>query len=69
HEHVNLEIPYIDLTDLSPSDKDARILHFSQREVSIPFDLLNEPVIRFAIFKISNSETALVITAHHIVCD
>ena len=69
HEHVNIEIPIIDLTDLSPSDKDARILHFSQREVSIPFDLMKGHVIRFAIFKISNSDTALVITAHHIVCD
>ncbi|HNF33035.1 MAG TPA: condensation domain-containing protein, partial [Bacteroidia bacterium] len=69
HEHVNIEIPFIDLTDLSPTDKDARILHFSQREVSIPFDLMNGPVIRFAIFKISNADTALVITAHHIVCD
>ncbi|HOM90804.1 MAG TPA: condensation domain-containing protein, partial [Bacteroidia bacterium] len=69
HEHVNIEIPFVDLTDLSPTDKDARILHFSQREVSIPFDLMNGPVIRFAIFKISNADTALVITAHHIVCD
>ena len=66
---VKLEIPVIDLTDLNPSEKKNRISHFAQREAEIPFDLATGPVIRFAIFKISSSETALTFTAHHMVCD
>lgn len=68
-EDVTIDIPVIDLTSLRPDEKKGRIKHFSQREVEIPFNLAEGPVIRFAIFKISSAETALIVTAHHIVCD
>lgn len=66
---VEIPVPVIDLTDINPEEKQKRLNHFTSREVEIPFDLVNGPVIRFAIFKIGLAETALVITAHHIVCD
>jgi amino acid adenylation domain-containing protein len=68
-DHVNLDIPIIDLSDLSNDEKQKRLKHYIQREVEIPFNLEQGPVIRFAIFKLGSLHTALVITAHHIVCD
>jgi amino acid adenylation domain-containing protein len=68
-EHVKIEIPFLDFTDLSEEDKLHRVKHFTTREVEIPFDLKSGPVIRFAIIKLKQEEHLLIITAHHIVCD
>lgn len=59
------------ITDASqgngPSDE---ILNaYLQADATTPFDLVEGPPIRARLFKLSEATHALVLTAHHIICD
>ena len=46
------------------------VLHvYLRTDASTPFDLVEGPPIRARLFKLSPISHALVLTAHHIVCD
>ncbi|MGD8828736.1 MAG: condensation domain-containing protein, partial [Gammaproteobacteria bacterium] len=40
-----------------------------QHEVSTPFDLVHGPLIRFRIAVLGPTEHAVLVTAHHVICD
>ena len=42
---------------------------YLQADASTPFDLVEGPPIRARLFKLSETDHALVVTAHHIICD
>src|SRR6202012_4817683 len=42
---------------------------YNTRLVSKPFDLVNGPLFKAAIFKYSENEHLLTFVVHHIVCD
>ena len=48
---------------------DSAIDCLVKNEVAAPFDLSNLPLIRVKIFRISNNESLLLITMHHIITD
>ena len=48
---------------------DAALATFIERDAGTPFDLVNGPVIRPCLLRLSGQSHVLVITAHHIVCD
>jgi hypothetical protein len=65
----NYDFPFVDLTDLSATDKDAKLNDILVKEVTVPFDLEHGPLFQVKIIKMATSEFKLVITGHHIVLD
>ncbi len=65
----HLETPLIDLTDLNPIDRQAKLAELVEREVRQPFDLEHGPLFRSQIIKLGDVEHRAILSAHHIVCD
>ena len=59
------------MTDLSQGETSSEgvLTAYLQAEASRPFDLVEGPPIRARLFKLSDASHALVLTAHHIICD
>jgi len=58
--------------DFSALTGDARELHWSQvkeDEARTPFDLVNGPLLRLHLARLSADRHELLFTAHHLVCD
>jgi amino acid adenylation domain-containing protein len=51
------------------ADVDDRLISFYEQDASTAFDLVNGPLVRTNIIRVSDDEVIFVITAHHIVCD
>lgn len=69
YENVAIPLKYSDLTGLSADEQDKVIEGYSKQEAATAFDLLNGPLIKFALFKTNNHEGLLHINAHHVICD
>ncbi|MBV2186171.1 MAG: amino acid adenylation domain-containing protein, partial [Rhizobium sp.] len=63
----NLELPVLDLTQ--EDDGGAILRDLIATEAHIPFDLVNGPLARATLVRLSGDRHAFVFTAHHIVCD
>lgn len=68
-ESIVLDIPVVDLSAGTDGEKAAAIEATTQRVVRTKFDLDAGPLIRAELLQLSAQDHALVITAHHIVCD
>jgi amino acid adenylation domain-containing protein len=66
---ANVDIPLEDLSSLAPAERDARMRSAIDSEGRTPFDLVNGPVLRLALFRLEPESHAMVFTSHHIVCD
>jgi len=69
NKELPLHISFADLSTQNPDQQQSYITEFSKKDAEAPFDLLNGPLFRFAVFKISEKEHYLKISAHHIICD
>lgn len=69
YKALPLNLLYEDLSDIEPDLQRSRITEFAKKDADTSFDLLNGPLFRVALFKLSETEHSLKITAHHIVCD
>jgi amino acid adenylation domain-containing protein len=63
-----LSCPVIDLTQ-GEGSPDGVLTAYLRADASTPFDLVEGPPIRARLFKLSETAHALVLTAHHIICD
>jgi hypothetical protein len=66
---LKLEIPLIDLTSLGAGQQRARMEQFKEEDARIAFDLIHGPLVRAKLIRLADRKHALVITAHHIICD
>ena len=58
------------ITDAARDGSPDGVLNaYLQTDASAPFDLVDGPPIRAHLFKFSETSHALVLTAHHIICD
>jgi amino acid adenylation domain-containing protein len=59
------------ITDISQGEgaPDGILAAYIHADASTPFDLVEKPPIRAQLFKLSETAHALVLTAHHIICD
>ena len=59
------------ITDISQEEgsPEGVLTAYLQADASTPFDLVEGPPIRAQLFKLSETAHALVLTAHHIICD
>lgn len=67
HKESRVDYKVSDLRGIHPQDKIVEAEKL--RETSVPFDLLQGPLIRFHLLILSEESYALLITGHHIILD
>ena len=68
-KNVFCEMPLTDLSHLAEADREAEAQRILKREVRIPFDLSQGPLIRAVLVRLCEQEHLLLVTMHHIVTD
>lgn len=66
-DSVNFRMAYDDLRDQSDPEKEAKEL--IEKEIFIPFDLLNDSMIRARLLRLTENKFVLIYVLHHIVSD
>ncbi|MEH2220998.1 MAG: amino acid adenylation domain-containing protein [Nostoc sp.] len=68
-DSLTLSVPIVDLTKLPASEREIACQQLATTEANRPFDLVNSPLIRASVVKLTEVEHALVLTIHHIIFD
>jgi len=63
------ELPLIDLTDLPEAERERAAMAAAAEEAARPFDLVQGPLIRAVLLRLSPEDHLLTLTLHHIVSD
>ena len=66
---VMIELPVIDLSELSAGERERQGQWWAQREAGQPFDLGVGPLLRARLLRFAEDESVLLICVHHIVSD
>lgn len=66
NKEQSIDILEFECTEQSPEQFLSNIIN---EEVSTPFNLETDQLVRFRIVKKNDLETVLIVTAHHIICD
>ena len=66
---LELDLPVDDLRSHSPADFEAAYRKISNTETTAPFDLARGPLVRLRLVRLTQNESALLLTLHHIVAD
>ncbi|MBN9681067.1 MULTISPECIES: non-ribosomal peptide synthetase [unclassified Corallococcus] len=69
HAHVPFELPEVDLSNLSPTARDAEVHQLAKQEARAPFSLAQGPLLRGRLLRLGTDEHVLLLTLHHIVAD
>lgn len=59
----------VDLRHLARPECETQFVALAQQEAGNPFKLANGPLLRATLFQLSDTESAIVLVAHRIVCD
>jgi len=66
---LELEMPRVNLSDLSGTEQQARVQSLIAEESARPFDLTRGPLLRALLLRLAEDEHVLLLTAHHITAD
>ena len=66
---LTLKIPVISLEDLPETEREGEFLRLADKEVKLPFNLENPPLIRVTLLKLSATDYVALFTMHHIATD
>jgi amino acid adenylation domain-containing protein len=66
---LHITLPLIDLQDLPEAEHNAAIVQRAIAETQRPFDLIRGPLLRAEILRLSETDHALILMMHHIICD
>jgi amino acid adenylation domain-containing protein len=69
HAQPNFQLPIIDLSQLSKTAQEIKVLELAQAEAEYPFDLVNDSLLRIKLLHLHEQEHVLLIVMHHIVAD
>ncbi|HEX2268089.1 MAG TPA: amino acid adenylation domain-containing protein, partial [Pyrinomonadaceae bacterium] len=69
HPTGAVDLPLVDLSDLSPADRESKARELVSTEVRTPFDLARGPLMRVRVFRLEQEEHVVVITMHHTISD
>ncbi|MEI7613065.1 MAG: amino acid adenylation domain-containing protein [Betaproteobacteria bacterium] len=65
----HLDLPWQEDSAATPQEGIALVDELIKQEVLRPFDIKNGPLIRMHLIKIDSYDHALLVSAHHLVCD
>ena len=68
-EQLQLELPEDDLRNLAAEAREAALRVAAEQAVSKPFNLQRGPLFRAHLLRLADDHVAVVLSAHHIVCD
>ena len=68
-EVEDLEFEVIDLSDLSPEEKEERRDRIYRDDSRALFDLSKAPLIRVTLIRLAEEHHELLLTVHHLICD
>ncbi len=66
---MNVPLEMVDLRGLAPDEREAHAQQRATAEVHRPFDLAEGPLLRTILLQISDSDSLILISMHHIVTD
>jgi amino acid adenylation domain-containing protein len=66
---VQLKVPLVDLSYLSPSIREAEVIRQAADEARRPFDLSVPPLIRATLLQLGRADYVFLLTMHHMVSD
>ncbi|WP_163867352.1 non-ribosomal peptide synthase/polyketide synthase, partial [Myxococcus eversor] len=69
HPAVSQSFHTVDLTTLSPEQREAEVLRLSTEDALRPFDLATGPLLRVTVLHVTGTEHVLLVCMHHIVSD
>ena len=69
YKKLDIDITNVDLSNLNEITKKEGVNKYIKEDAHYLFDLVQGPLIKFGILKLSDTKHQLVITAHHIICD
>ena len=68
-KELTLEITKVDVSNLDDIHKKDTIDQYIKEDINFFFNLVQGPLIKVGLLKISDKKHKLVITVHHIICD
>jgi hypothetical protein len=69
HEHIEWQLPVIDLSTLPEERQQAEGLKIVAAEAAAPFDLARTPLWRGVLVRVAEDAHVLLFTIHHIISD
>ena len=66
---IDPDLQYHDLSALSKDDRERNLKEIGTKDMDSAFDLINGPLFRSALIKVSQNVHHLRLTGHHVVCD
>jgi amino acid adenylation domain-containing protein len=64
-----VELPVIDLSQLTEPEKQASVEHHLKQQAVCPFDLSRDLMLRSSLLRLSDSQHILILVMHHIASD
>jgi Condensation domain len=58
-----------DLGELSPEERETKVLQLATEESQRPFDLMRGPLLRATLYRLAEQEHILLLVMHHIISD
>ena len=69
HDNWRLQFKQIDLSSLTPAQREAEVERLLIDEPRLPYQLDTEPAIRVTLLRLGQTEHVLILMMHHIICD
>lgn len=69
HENSGFKLEQIDLSSHDENEAKHHLESLINKETRLKFDLVNGPLLRAKLVKLSEQNHYIILTAHHIVCD
>ncbi|WP_288424903.1 non-ribosomal peptide synthetase [uncultured Spirosoma sp.] len=66
---LTVPLVYHDCSQLSVADQDAERLRYTTADAHHTFDLLNGPLVKPTLLRLTETDHLFLLTAHHIICD
>ena len=67
--NLDIQVPTVDLSQLAPAEREARVRQIINDDAHNVFSLCNGPLVRAQLLKMEAQHHFLIFTSHHIVCD
>lgn len=67
--NIALNLPLVDLSQLSPEQREIEDKRLAAKEAQKPFDLVQGPLFRFKLLRLTEEEHVLLFILHHIIAD
>src|SRR5262249_3017367 len=64
----SVSLTIVDLRPTPEAERDAELQRQIKQDTRRPFDLACDPMLRAALFQLSDNEYLFVVTVHHIAC-